>query len=463
MRTEAGTARRSPPSRGSTRGDDVVGRTVKTLEAAFAGYHPRDFAVRFWDGSEWAAEVREPRFTLVLRRPEALRRMISTGNDLGAGEAFIFGDFDVEGDLEALFSVVDHLAEREWTPFQRADMLAKALRLPAPEDGSASRPGVASAGGRHSRERDRAAIAYHYDVSNDFYGLWLDSGMVYSCGYFRTPDEDLDAAQRNKLDLICRKLRLAEGERLLDIGCGWGALVMHAARETGAEAVGITLSASQADLANARIEAAGLSDRCRVVLVDYRDAASLGPFDKVASVGMFEHVGEERLPEYFAAAFDALRPGGLFLNHGIARPAADRYGMPREASPAAGRPRRERDERPPSFSETYVFPDGELVPIGVALSHAENAGFEVRDTESLREHYARTLRHWVARLEAARDDAVAEVGEERYRLWRLYMTASACGFATGNLGVYQALLARPDGSGACELPDTREDLYRAAS
>lgn len=297
-------------------------------------------------------------------------------------------------------------------------------------------------GRKHSRERDQQAISYHYDVSNRFYSLWLDEHMVYSCGYFRHADDDIDGAQVAKLDHICRKLRLAPGERFLDIGCGWGALVMHAAKEFGAEAVGITLSERQFELARERIEEAGLQDSCRVELMDYRDAASLGTFDKIASVGMFEHVGEAMLRTYFEAAFDVLRAGGLFLNHGISHTVGP-----------------EHRRRGPSFGDVYVFPDGELVPISHALSVAEETGFEVRDVESLREHYAETLRHWVRRLEAAESEVIAEVGEEKFRVWRLFMAASANGFASGRLNVYQALLSKRCADGRCELPLTREDLY----
>jgi cyclopropane-fatty-acyl-phospholipid synthase len=264
--------------------------------------------------------------------------------------------------------------------------------------------------------------------------------MVYSCAYFTSAGEELDTAQERKLDYICRKLRLRGGERLLDVGCGWGGLVMHAALLHGVDATGITLSRPQAELANERIRQAGVSDRCRVEVRDYRDVGETGVYDKLVSVGMFEHVGKGRLSEYFRRAFSLLRPGGVFLNHGIAcNPAFP---------PIPG----------PSFADHYVFPDGELVPIGATLDAAEANGFEVRDVESLREHYVLTLLHWVRRLEARRDEACRAAGETTYRLWRLYMAGAAHKFRTGRNNVYQALLVKTD-RGASGLPLTRSDWY----
>jgi cyclopropane-fatty-acyl-phospholipid synthase len=265
--------------------------------------------------------------------------------------------------------------------------------------------------------------------------------MVYSCGYFQSETDDLEAAQDHKLDYICRKLRLKPGQRLLDLGCGWGGLLVHAGRRFGATTTGITLSQPQADLAEARIAVAGLSDRCRVLVQDYRELDGGDCHDALASVGMFEHVGEALLPEYFARAHRLLKPGGVFLNHGIASRAS------------------EEPHHGPGFSETYVFPDGELLPINVTLRAAEGAGFEVRDVECLREHYALTLRHWVRRLEACHEDALAYVDEPTYRVWRLYMAGAAHAFATGRHNVYQTLLAKPDDVGRSSLPLTRADWY----
>jgi cyclopropane-fatty-acyl-phospholipid synthase len=311
-------------------------------------------------------------------------------------------------------------------------------------------------GQRHSTRRDREAVRFHYNVGNAFYGLWLDAKMVYSCAYFARETDDLDQAQESKLEHICRKLRLTPGERLLDIGCGWGGLIMHAARRYGVFALGITLSDAQAETARERIAAAGLGDRCHVELRDYRQLAREPRFDKISSVGMVEHVGAQRLDDYFASAWGALRPGGLFLNHGIVSIAASRPES--RWSRVAGRVWKRG-----AFIDRYVFPDGELVPAATVIASAEKAGFELRDVESLREHYVQTLRHWVHRLESRHDEAIALVGEPTYRVWRLYMSASAYGFRTGRIGIIQSLLAKPYADGKVELPRTREDLYVRAS
>lgn len=317
------------------------------------------------------------------------------------------------------------------------------LRLPPCRRRLRATRGPAQLRGRqHSIERDRQAIAYHYDVSNDFFALWLDRRMIYSCAYFGQPDWDLDTAQEAKLAYPCRKLRLKPGQRLLDIGCGWGGLVMYAAEHHGVAVDGITLSQSQAELANARLAEKGLSDRCRVLLQDYREVDESKPYDALVSVGMFEHVGPALLKEYFAKAWRLTKSGGVFLNHVTAR------GTRLRTTP--GR----------SFNDTYVFPDGELVPINLTLQAAESAGFEVRDVESLREHHALTLRHWVQRLEANHQEALQHVEEATYRVWRLYMSGSAHGFTTGRLNVYQALLVKPGKRGASGLPLTRAEWYR---
>ncbi len=431
----------------------------RVMDELFGPAHERRFAVRYWSGAtEWPADGRVPPFTIVLRAPWTLRRMFWPPTELALVEAFVRGDVDLEGDLVAAAEIAPLLAERLRSPRRLARLAALLLQLPGgpPMEGAATSPtatvGAATglAGRRHSRTRDASAIRRHYDVGNDFYGLWLDAERVYSCGYFPTGDEDIHAAQRAKLDLICRKLRLRPGERLLDIGCGWGGLVRHAARHYGVEALGITLSPAQAEYAVARIADEGIADCCRVEVRDYRDLPADAVFDKVASVGMFEHVGRAQLPPYFRAALRLTRPGGLFLNHGIVSLADAR------ARDADGPPRRLWGKG--KFMDRYVFPDGELVPLAVALVTAEGAGFETRDIESLREHYALTLRHWVRRLETRADEAVRLVGPETYRVWRLYMAASAHAFATAQIGVVQVLFAKLDAAGRCPLPRTRTDL-----
>lgn len=414
--------------------DDLLGRDGRV-------------GARLWDGTRWPDE--QPRAaTLVLRHPGALRSMFRAGTELALSEAYLYDDFDIEGDVESVFGLADSLAKRTagWTRTLAA--FSELGRLPkgGGQPRAAGRGPARLSGRPHSIERDREAIRYHYDVSNEFYRLFLDSRMVYSCGYFTDrnvgPDADVDAAQLAKLDLICRKLRLKPGQRLLDIGCGWGGLVMHAAERYGVDATGITLSRPQVELATERVAAAGLARSCRVRFLDYREVSEDRPFDALVSVGMFEHVGGAMLGDYFAKAARLLVRGGVFLNHGIASRVTDPY------------------DTGPSFSNSYVFPDGETLPIHVALGAAEKAGFEVRDVESLREHYAMTLRHWVRRLEAGHEQALRYVDEATYRVWRLYLSGSAHGFTSGRLNVYQALLALPDAHGASGLPLTREDWYR---
>lgn len=416
-------------------------RVLSVLRSLFGDSPP--FTVRLWDGTCVEPAGPSP-FTLLLSHPGALRRMLLPPTELALGEAYVRGDFDVEGDLEAAIDAA--VAAVTTRRDLRAWMSLAAAVLALPKDrGRGAVPRRAALRGRlHSLERDRAAVRHHYDVGNEFWQLWLDRRMVYSCAYFPTGSENLDTAQEAKLELICRKLRLRSDERLLDVGCGWGGLIVYAAEHHGVRAVGITLSEPQARYARARIAAAGLTERCRVEVRDYREFDDR-PFDKIASVGMFEHVGRARLRDYYDAAFRLLRPGGLLLNHGITRgPLAPRW--PRFGPRA-------------NFINAHVFPDGELVTVGDALAAAEAAGFEVRDGENLREHYVRTLQLWGGRLQARRDEAVRAVGEGKYRTWRLFMAGSAQGFATGRTSVFQALLARPEPSGAIALPWSRADLY----
>jgi cyclopropane-fatty-acyl-phospholipid synthase len=290
-------------------------------------------------------------------------------------------------------------------------------------------------GRRHSKARDAAAISHHYDVSNAFYRLVLGPSLTYSCAVWHDPDDTLEAAQANKYELICRKLDLRPGMRLLDVGCGWGGMVMHAAQNHGAQAVGITISRQQAELAEKRVAEAGLSDQVQIRVQDYREVAD-GPYDGISSIGMFEHVGEARLAEYFECLRRLVRPEGRLLNHGIGRPAR---------SEKARLPRR-------SFINRYVFPDGELHEVGRVISITQDAGFEVRHVESLREHYALTLRRWVANLEAHWDEAVAEVGAPRARVWRLYMAGSAIGFEAGRTQIHQVLSVPREPSGGSGVP-----------
>ncbi len=418
----------------------------------------RSFGVRYWNGSEERGTQTAP-YTLCINRPGALRRMLLRPSELSIVEAYISGDVDIDGDLEAAIDLGDAIGERLRSPRMLVTLLRHLLALPSREDSrldvraARAERYVTPAGKPHDQSRDRAAIRYHYDVGNDFYQLWLDERMVYSCAYFQTPTDTLDDAQRTKLDLVCRKLRLRPGDRLLDVGCGWGALIMHAAREYGATALGITLSDAQASYARARIAAARLADRCRIEIRDYRALPPDSEFDKIASVGMIEHVGLDRLPEYFACLHRALAPGGLFLNHGIVSVDGAR---PRTLTERLERRLWKRD----AFIDQYVFPDGKLLPLHNVIAAAEGAGFETRDVESLREHYALTLRAWVARLVRQRSRAIAIAGERIFRTWRLYMTGSAHSFATGSINVVQTLLSKPDAAGRSGLPLTRDDILR---
>ncbi len=300
----------------------------------------------------------------------------------------------------------------------------------------------------HQHRSSRRNIAHHYDVSNAFYGLWLDRQMVYSCAYYRDDADSLDTAQAQKLDHICRKLRLAAGERLLDIGCGWGALLFHAAERYGAEATGITLSQNQFEHVQREIAARGLAGRVRVELRDYQQLPEDVLYDKVASVGMFEHVGVRRFPRYFGKIYRLLKPGGLVLNHGITHNAlgADSLGS------GIG-----------EFVDEYVFPGGELTHVARVIEGMAAENLEVIDAEALREHYARTLWTWVDRLEAHADEARHEVGDERYRIWRIYMAGSAHAFDRGWLSLWQLLAGKPLPDGSLPHPLTRDYMYRGGA
>jgi cyclopropane-fatty-acyl-phospholipid synthase len=436
--------------------EGALSRCRDVLTALLGEPRERSFDVKFWDGSVDRGNRAPPPFTLVLNRPAALRRMLLPPNELSLVEAYLSGDVEIDGSMEAASNLTDVIGNRLHSPAKVARLVALLLRLPGKADddlADARFPERArKLGPRHTPVRDAAAVQFHYDVGNEFYQMWLDKRLVYSCAYFESPTATLDEAQEAKLDLICRKLRLKPGERLLDIGCGWGGLIMHAAEHYGVDATGITLSENQATLAKERIEQAGLSDRCRVAIRDYRTLTESDGYDKISSVGMIEHVGLTHLPVYFQSAYRALKAGGLFLNHGIV--------SLREARPKSlGKKIFAKFWKADAFIDTYVFPDGKLTATADVVAAAEASGFEVRDMESLREHYAMTLRHWVTSLEEKSRDATALVGQHTFRVWRLYMAASANAFATAGINIIQTLLAKPDAQGHSNIPLTREDLY----
>jgi len=381
-------------------------------------------AVRLWNG----ATTKPPLpacVQLTVRSSKALRALLDPTMGRLARH-YVESEIDVEGDAREIVRV------------------AEAISAASPAgggEGSRIRGWL-----RHSRRYDRKAIRHHYDVGDDFFALWLDQRRVYSCAYFRGGDDTLEVAQERKLDYICRKLRLRAGERMLDIGCGWGALVLWAAEHYRVRALGVTLSENQYRYAQSQIEERGLQDLCEVRLLDYRDVPEDEPFDKIASVGMFEHVGRKNLPAYFAKIGRLLRPGGLLMNHGITLNAPDQA----ELGSGIGQ-----------FIDAYVFPGGELVHISHAIEQMSAQGLECHDVESLRPHYARTLWHWVERLEANADAARALAGERLFRIWRIYMAGSAHAFERGWMSVYQVLAGKPAPGGALEVPVTRDDLYAA--
>lgn len=419
---------------------------------------PRTFELRIGEEIVLPAE-RAPVFTLVIRSAAQVRNLFRPPVETSLGGAFLRGDLSVEGDICQIFPVVETCRRAARSPRELLALIRLWRALPRattspPEVG---RDAPALAGAKHTAERDRAAVKYHYDLGNDFFQLFLDPRMIYSCAYFHTGKEDLATAQEYKLDHVCRKLRLLPDERLLDVGCGWGGLLIHAAEHYGIRGVGITLSDRQAALARQRVAEAGLDERIEIRIQDYRTLAN-ETYDKISSIGMFEHVGRARLPEYFARVRDVLRPGGLFLNHGISREVT---------APARTLGSTLRDPLNHLIVGTspmtqYVFPDSELIALGDVNLAGEQSGLEVRDVENLREHYDLTLRHWIRCLEERETEAVELVGRGTYNVWRIYFAASAYRFQIGRISVNQTIFARLD-NGRAGIPLTRADLYDARS
>ncbi len=387
---------------------------------------PLPAAIRFWDGSEIGpGEEGSCPDVIVLRSKRAMTYVVTRPDQLGVARAFVSGDLVLEGSIERVMAAGARLYGFDFTAQDKLEAVKLAVTLGAIKVPPPKPPEVeAKPKGRlHSLRRDSESIQHHYDVSNEFYRHILGPTMVYSCAYFESPEDSLETAQTRKLDVVCQKLQLEPGERLLDIGCGWGSMAIHAAANYGVKVVGVTLSIAQAELARQRVADAGLSDRVEIRIQDYREVSD-GPFDKICSIGMFEHTGSD-IDTYFAETSRLGRPGGLALHHGICR-------------------QHSNEESPNTFITHYVFPDGELHRVARVIAGLERSGQELRDVENLREHYALTLRHWVQNLADNQAAAIAEVGEERERVWRLYMTASFLAFERGDIGVNQILGVIPD-------------------
>jgi cyclopropane-fatty-acyl-phospholipid synthase len=425
-----------------------AGRARQLLTRIFQNYIG-NLAIRLWDGETLKLGAGTPEATLIFHDAHSLRDLILFRDLLHLAEDYFAGHVSVEGDIYTILRLKDYLRSLKMSAREKSILVGSALFLRDGSRKSAQTPVIPQASSSrlrswlgHSKTANRKAIAFHYDVSNDFYSLWLDRQMVYSCAYFEDVEASLDHAQENKLDHICRKLRLKPGEYLLDIGCGWGALVCWAARHYGVRAHGITLSRNQYEYGLRKIQEEGLQELVTLELKDYRDLEGEARFDKIASVGMFEHVGLKNLPVYFATAYRLLKPGGLFLNHGITY---DEEGWKKTVST--------------EFINRYVFPDGELDTVSNIQRGMERAHFEILDVEALRPHYALTLRHWVRRLEERREEALRHVSEVTYRVWHLYMAACALQFEKGETGVYQILAAKRR-TWPVPVPLTRRDIYR---
>lgn len=417
----------------------TIRSAIGFFEDLFRGCDTPNLAVRFWDGSVWRLRSdHRTDATLVLRHPESLSRMLRWPVQLAIGEAYIYDDIDVHGSLDTLLPLADHLMHRRWSLMDWLRCGAATWGQRGLERLPEETRGLVLHGRRHEKLRDKEAVRFHYDVPVEFYRLWLDSRLMYSCGYYQNDDDALEQAQTQKLEYLCRKLRLKPGDRVLDIACGWGGFALYAAQTHGALVHGITLSRRQAEVANQRISAAGLSRRCRIEVRDFRDVHGEQMYDKIISIGLVEHIGKHRLAPYYQQAMELLGPGGVFLTQGIGT---------RDGQPALG-----------PFANRYVFPDAEVLPIQDIVLAAERSGFEVRDVESLREHYALTLNAWGRRLERQHQEAVRVVGEVTYRVWRAYMAMAGYLFRRGRLSLYHTLCVKAE-DGHAGLPLTREEWY----
>jgi cyclopropane-fatty-acyl-phospholipid synthase len=422
-----------------TEADAVDPKLERLAEQLSSASLPAGVTVRLWNGFELKLGGDKPACSLQVHTPAGLRALLFRPDSLKLGEAYIYGDCDVIGNLRDIFPIADELIRGKAS---LSDKLKAGLFLLRHSIQTGRKEHAAKLrGDRASRSRTRKAISYHYDLPVEFWRLWLDRELVYSCAYFENANDTLEKAQVAKLDLICRKLRLRQGERFLDMGCGWGALICHAAKHYGVKALGVTLSARQAEYAAERIRQSGLSESCKVEVRDFFEVEKLGPFDKIASVGAVEHV--QSLDRYFDYVHRLLEPGGWFLNHGIT------------TSPT--HPLREGD----SFLDRYVFPDYHLASIGDTVRAAERAGFDVRDVENLREHYAHTVELWHERLGGARADVENVTDAVRYRIFDLYLAGTAYEFRVGRLHLHQTLVFKPK-PGESLAPQTRHEWYNVS-
>lgn len=428
-------------STASAADDPAVSASIRVLEALTAGF-PGGVAVRFWTDRTW--EVGPPAgFTLVLKHPGAARAMFWPFDRVGLGESYVFDDFDIEGDVLAFVAWLRHLVGvmNGLTLPAKLRTLALLMKVPKrrnPRDPSKiGRPRSAT----QSNEADRRGISIHYDRPGDFYRLFLGPTMVYTCAYFRAAQDTLDDAQRQKLDHVCRKLRLRPGQRLLDIGCGWGGLLRHAVQHYGVTGVGVTLAGEQAEWAIRANREAGLDSRIKIEFCHFREMPYDAEFDAVSSIGMTEEVGNRNLPVYMRGVSRALKPGGVYLHHAI------------NLRPHTPYPRWT------AFARKYVFPNGDIQTMPFVVGEAARAGMEARDVENIREHYTRTLHGWVRNLEANREDVLRITDEATYRIYRLYMAGATMGFDAGIYQLNQILFVKPAPDGTAGLPPTRDDWY----
>jgi len=400
----------------------ALSQTAPLREAVADALPRRPFGLRFWDGSDVpATEPDSP--TLTFNTPQALAHVLRAPGELGLGRAYVAGMIEVD-DLEGALRMVDTFEPPPLSLRQRAELAVAVLRA----CGVVALPPVPKAelrlrGARHTIARDRRAVQHHYDVGNEFFALFLDPSMTYSCAYWKGRATTLAEAQEAKLELVCKKLALSQGERVLDVGCGWGSFVIHAALRHGVRAVGITLAEAQARLARERVREAGVADRVEIRLADYREVSD-GPFDAIASIGMVEHVGAEQIDVYARRLHRLLKPGGRLLNHGIAK--LKDFDTPDEGA----------------FSERFVFPDGVPLPLSRVLHALERTELTTTHVEGLQDDYARTIGCWIESFDAHWDDAVRLAGIERARIWRLYLRAARQGFETGWASIYQVLAHR---------------------